>query len=101
MAACQPITAHLDRLDVLLVDGVQQRVLRLHLELQQQLDHLQVLVVDGHEQRGPGQPIRDQYCDILTNHSSPAQRVDAVDVDAAAGTFQHSVKNILAVEKIF
>ena len=37
----------------------------------------------------------------LTNHSSPAQRVDAVDVDAAAGTFQHSVKNILAVEKIF
>ena len=103
MATCQPITAHLDRLDVLLVDGVQQRVLGLHLELQQQLDHLQVLVVDGHEQRGPAQPITDQYqyCDILTNHSSPAQRVDAVDVDAAAGTLQHSVKNILAVEKIF
>ena len=72
-----------------------------HLVLEEQLQHLHVLVVDGHEQRGPAQPIRDQYCDILTNHSSPAQRVDAVDVDAAAGTFQHSVKNILAVEKIF
>ena len=95
MAACQPTTAHLHRLDVLLVDGVQQRVLRLHLELQQQLDHLQVLVVDGHEQRGPGQPIRDQYCDTLTNHSSPAQRVHAVDVDGAIvpAVLQHPDNN--------
>ena len=39
----------LDRLDKLLVDGVQEGVLGLDLVLQQHLDHLQVLVVDGHE----------------------------------------------------
>lgn len=46
---------------------MQQRVARLHAELQQQLHHLQVLVVDGHEQRGA------------------AQRVHAVHVDVALG----------------
>ena len=60
-----------------------------HLVLEEQLQHLHVLVVDGHEQRGPAQPIRDQYCDILTNHSSPAQRVHAVHVDHGGRVFQH------------
>ena len=60
-----------------------------HLVLEEQLQHLHVLVVDGHEQRGPAQPIRDQYCDILTNHSSPAQRVHAVHVDHGGRVLQH------------
>ena len=66
-----------------------------HLVLQEQLQHLHVLVVDGHEQRGPAQPIRDKYCDILTNHSSPAQRVHAVDVDGAIvpAVLQHPDNN--------
>ena len=89
------VQQHLHRLHKLLIDGVQQRVLGLHLVLEQHLHHLQVLVVDGHEQRGPGQPIRDQYCDILTNHSSPAQRVHAVDVDGAIvpAVLQHPDNN--------
>ena len=60
-----------------------------HLVLEEQLQHLHVLVVDGHEQRGPAQPIRDQYCDTLTNHSSPAQRVHAVHVDHGGRVLQH------------
>ena len=55
----------LDRLDKLLVDGVQESVLGLDLVLQQHLHHLEVLVVDGHEER------------------RPAQRVHAVDIDSS------------------
>ena len=65
------VKQHLYGLDILLVDGVQERVLGLDLVLEQQLDHLKVLVVDAHEER------------------SPAQRVDAIDIDAIPGAFQH------------
>ena len=72
------VQQNLHSLDILLMDGMEQGVLGLHLELQQKLDHLQVLVVDSHEQRGPGQPIRDQYCDAdqsqLTCPAGPRSR---------------------------
>ena len=54
---------HLDGLDVLLPNGVQERVADLDVVSQQQFDHLNVLVLNGDEQR------------------APAERVDAVDVD--------------------
>ena len=65
------VEQHLHRLDVLLVNGVQEGVLGLDLVLEQQLDHLEVLVVDAHEER------------------RPAQGVDAVDIDAISRALQH------------
>ena len=74
-----------------------------HLVLEEQLQHLHVLVVDGHEQRGPAQPIRDQYHDILTNHSSPAQRVHAVHVDHGGRVLQHPDRreSVIIIVKLF
>lgn len=55
------VQQHLDRLDELLADGVQQRVLRVHVVAYQQADHFQILVVDGHQQRRPAQRIDAIY----------------------------------------
>lgn len=63
VAAILVVQQHLDRLDELLRDGVQQGVLGVHLVIDEQLHHLEILVVDGHQQGGS------------------AQRVDTVDVD--------------------
>jgi hypothetical protein len=47
------VEQHLDSLDELLGDGVEESVLGLDLVLDQQLNHLQVFIVDGHQQGTP------------------------------------------------
>lgn len=83
VAAVLVVQQHLDGLDKLLGDGVQQGVLRVHPVIDEQLHHLQVLVIDGHQQGGP------------------AERIDAVDVDVTLrfGLLQDSTRKVSQKEE--
>lgn len=65
-----PFEEQLDGFDVVLADGVQQRVRHLDAAVEEHLDQLEALVLDGdHERR-------------------PAERVRAVDVQLAGLVFE-------------
>ena len=85
------VKEHLHGLHVLLVDGVQQGVLGLHLVLQQQLHHVQVLVVDAHEEGGPAQGVDAAEVDDISLCLEHPERVEVM-IRRVAGWRARSLK---------